>query len=154
MIEAVIFDYNRTLVQGEELPPKFYPDTLSVLGILKRRGIKMAVVSVGADPAKRLKEFEDLRLREHGIGIFKIVGPDDRKDLQSVLDELEVKATLCLVVGDRIKKEIVEGNKVGAITVWLQQGKFASEKPETFEEEPNYTINSLAELTQIIDTIT
>lgn len=153
MIEAVIFDYNRTLVQGEEFPPKFYPDTLSVLGILKQRGIKMAVVSVGADPTRRLTEFENLRLRELGIGIFKVVGPDDRKDLQPVLEELQIKATSCIVVGDRIKKEIVEGNKMGAITVWLQQGKFANEKPETFEEEPNYTIKALSELIPIIDAL-
>lgn len=152
MIEAVIFDYNRTLVQGDKIPPRFYPDTLLVLRTLKERGIKMAVISVGEIPAKRLSEFEQLKLGDY-ISVFKIVGKDDRKDLQPVLDELQVEAAACLVVGDRIRKEIVEGNKVGAITVWLKRGIFAIEEPKTSEEQPNYTISSLAQLIPILDSL-
>lgn len=154
MIEAVIFDYNRTLVQGDELPPKFFPETIPVLKNLQNRGIKMAVVSVGDDPRQRLQEFESLKLSDFGISIFKVVGKSERKDLQSVLDELQVEAKRCVVVGDRVKKEILEGNKIGATTVWLEQGKFANEKPETPDEEPDHLIKSLDHLIPIIDSLT
>lgn len=153
MIEAVIFDYNRTLVFGEERPPKFYPGTLEVLKTLKERGIKMAVVSVGEDPNPRLQEFEQLGLREY-ISIFRVVGKNDRKDLPPVLEELGVKAQTCLVVGDRVRKEIVEGNRIGAITVWLEQGEYAEkEKPQTVEEQPTYKIKNIEELFPIIDSL-
>lgn len=150
MKEAVIFDYNRTLVQGDQTPPKFFPDVPNVLNTLKNKGIKMAVVSVGENPSQRQQEFEQLELRDRGISVFKIVGQNDRKDLQSVLDELGVEGKNCVVVGDRVKKEIVEGNKVGATTVWLKQGKFTDEKPETLEEEPDFVIQTLVQLPPII----
>lgn len=149
MKEAVIFDYNRTLVQGEEIPPRFFPDTPTVLETLKDNNIKMAVVSVGENPTQRLQEFEDLKLSDY-VSVFKIVGKNDRKDLQPVLDDLQVEGSACVVVGDRVKKEIVEGNRVGATTVWIQQGKFAEEKPETPEEKPDFVIQSLLQLLPIV----
>ncbi|MBI2022407.1 HAD family hydrolase [Candidatus Daviesbacteria bacterium] len=154
MVEAVIFDYNRTLVQGEETPPKFFPETLGVLKTLKKRRIKLAVVSVGGDnPTARHQEFDQLGLRKY-ISVFKVVGKDERKDLQPILDELQVQASACVVVGDRVRKEIVEGNKVGAVTVWLEQGKFSEEeKPKTPEAQPKFTINNLSELIPIIDSL-
>lgn len=152
MKEAVIFDYNRTLVQGDDIPPKFYPEAPAVLKTLKDRGIKMAVVSVGEHLSQRQQEFEQLRLGDY-ISVFKIVGRDDRKDLQPILDALQVDAKSCVVVGDRIKKEITEGNKIGATTVWLRQGKFAEEMPETLEEEPTYTIGSLSQLIPLLDSL-
>lgn len=150
--EAVILDYNRTLVQGDESPPKFYPEAPAVLETLRSRGIRMAIVSVGEDPSQRQQEFEQLGLTAY-ISVFRIVGRGDRKDLQPVLDDLQVDGKDCVVVGDRIKKEIAEGNKIGAITIWLRQGKFADEVPETPEEEPTYTIGSLDQLIPILDSL-
>lgn len=150
--EAVIFDYNRTLVQGDEFPPQFYPEAPAVLESLRTKGIKMAIVSVSEDPTSRMQEFKKLGLPRY-ISVFKIVGKGDRKDLQPVLDELQVDPEHCVVVGDRIKKEIFEGNKVGATTIWLRQGKFSDEIPEIPEEEPTYTIYSLEELIPVFDSL-
>jgi|SRR3989344_1017156 len=153
-IKAVIFDYNRTLVEGEDTPSKLFPEVLNILQTLKERNIKMAVVSAGGDsPEKRYQEFEQLKLREHGISVFKVVSKGESKDLQPMLDEFKVTGDMCLVVGDRIKKEIIEGNKVGATTVWFKNGKFAEEGPETPEEEPDYTIKSLTELIPLLDSL-
>ncbi|MBI4079572.1 MAG: HAD family hydrolase [Candidatus Levybacteria bacterium] len=149
MKKAVIFDYNRTLVQGEQTPPRFFSETPSVLSTLKENGIKMAVVSVGENPAQRKQEFDQLGLGNY-ISVFRIVGKNDRKDLQPILDELQITADACVVVGDRVKKEIVEGNRIGATTVWLQKGKFAKEKPETPEEKPDFVINTLRQLLPIV----
>ncbi|MBI2021997.1 HAD hydrolase-like protein [Candidatus Daviesbacteria bacterium] len=152
MIEAVIFDYNRTLVQGDENPPRFFPETQPVLQLLKDRGLKMAVVSVGDNPQDRLEEFEFLHLDRY-FDVFDIVGPEGVKKFQHILEQLKVTAQRCVVVGDRVKSEILEGNRVGATTVWLQLGKFANEKPEGLEEEPKFTIKSLSELITIIDSL-
>ncbi len=149
-IEAVIFDYNRTLVQGEDTPPALFPETLPLLNALKARRIKMALVSVGEDQVLRRQEIDGLGLSPYFQAI-RIVGKNDRKDLQPVLNELGVEGKACIVVGDRIKKEIVEGNKVGAYTVWIRQGKFAEEKPKSPEEEPTHTINSLLEVLPLIN---
>lgn len=150
MIEAVIFDYNRTLVSGDEVPPQFFPDTPGVLANLKDRGIKMAVVSVSDEPDARRQEFELLQL-ESFISYFMIVGKNERKNLQPILDWLHVAAEACVVVGDRVKKEIAEGNMLGATTVWFQNGKFASEEPTNEIEIPDYVILTLSQLIQVID---
>lgn len=153
-IEAVIFDYNRTLVIGEGAPPQFFPETLEVLAACRARGIRMAVISVGVNPFERTREFELLKLGELGISVFKIVAPGEPKDLQPVLDKLRLSAQACVVVGDRVTKEILEGNRVGATTVWYRNGKFAQEQPRTLEEKPNFIIDSLKELIPIIDSLT
>jgi FMN phosphatase YigB (HAD superfamily) len=152
MVEAVIFDYNRTLVTGDESPPQLFPDTSYVLQLLRDRGIQMALVSVSDNPELRQHEFDQLELATY-ISYFMIVGKNDRKNLQPVLDWLQVSAEACIVVGDRVKKEITEGNTIGATTVWLQQGKFATELPNEENEYPDYIIQTLSQLINIIDII-
>ena len=154
MIEAVIFDYARTLVNIDAKPPQLYPGVEDMLKTLRARGLKMAFVSRGKDAEIRRKEFIQLGLEPY-FDYFETVGPDGTKDFRPLLEKLEVRGSSCVVFGDRVRSEIEQGNKIGATTIWLQEkgGKFANELHETDDQKPDYTIHSRNQFIQVLDSI-
>lgn len=56
-----------------------------------------------------------------------------------------------IFVGDRIRSELRVGNKLDATTIWVKQGKFSNELPENENDEPNYTVKTLRELSDILN---
>ncbi len=56
-----------------------------------------------------------------------------------------------LVVGDRIKREITIGNRLGMKTAWFKNGKFKDELPESKDEEPTYTLTKLEDVIQLLE---
>lgn len=153
MVKAIIFDYARTIADIDTNPPRLFAEAAEILEQLKRKGLRMALVSTGEDPDARTKEFEQLQLNRY-FDILDIVGPEGTKDFKHILEQLAVAAKSCLVVGDRIRSEIEQGNIVGATTVWLKQGKFSQELPENPLQQPDFIIKSLTELMPILQTPT
>lgn len=49
------------------------------------------------------------------------------------------------VIGDRVRSELEIGNKLGATTVWVKQGKFTDELPENEDQKPDFIILSLSD---------
>lgn len=153
-IQAVILDWNRTLVRGDDSPAVFYPDVPAALRDLKARKLAMGIVSAGGtNPAQRWREFVLLGLAELGVSEFQVVGPNEPKDLVPMFKKLGVKPEECIVAGDRISKEIEEGNKAGAVTVRIRRpgDKFSEDIPQNKDQEPDYTYNSLNGLAELID---
>jgi len=150
MIKAVIFDYAGTIY--DPYKGKLYPETVQVLEYLTKKGLKLALVSRSSDLEERLAEFKDFNLRKY-FQILEAVPVEKKKEFTHLLKELNVKAEECLVVGDRVKSEILEGNIISCKTAWILQGEFLDESPEGELEKPDYTINSLQELTHIVDKI-
>ncbi|MBI4981498.1 HAD hydrolase-like protein [Candidatus Woesearchaeota archaeon] len=65
------------------------------------------------------------------FSVVKTVEDDKtEEDFREVMRQINVKEEEILVVGDRIKKEIVIGNKIGLKTVWLKKGLYATELPK------------------------
>lgn len=153
MIEAVIFDYARTIANPDINPPVLYDDVLGILDQIKRKGIKMALLSRGQDESLRRAEIQRLGLTGY-FAVIDVVGQSAEKDFRPVIEQLNIDATKCIVVGDRVRQEIKYGNHVGATTVWLRRdgGKFTDEQPQASEEQPKFIIKSLNELTFLIDT--
>lgn len=142
-LKAVIFDYAGTIYNP--VTGQLYSQATNVLKVLTKKGIKLALVSRSFNLEERLEEFKHLNLRKY-FQILEAVPGENKKEFTHLLKELNVKAEECLVVGDRVKSEILEGNKIGAKTVWVLQGEFLDESPESELEKPDYTINSLDEL--------
>lgn len=147
MIRAVIFDYSNTLEDIET--GKLYPEVPSLLKDLKDKGLKLALVSRAPNLEERLEEFKQLNLKEY-FDVLDIVLAGKNKEFTAILEKLGVEAKDVMVVGDRVKSEILEGNKIGATTVWIKRGRFVMEEPENDLEKPNYAINSLEEILPII----
>ena len=78
-----------------------------------------------------------------------IKGDKEKTHFLHYIEKTELKPYELAVVGDRLKKEIKIGNKLGMKTIWFQSGKFASELPETEEEKPVHIITHLLEVLEI-----
>ena len=50
------------------------------------------------------------------------------------------------MVGDRLDNDIAPANKIGMKTVWIKQGYGGLSKPNSEEEQPDHTVDSLNEL--------
>lgn len=147
MIKAVIFDYSWTLYNPET--DSLYPGVIELLKKLHKSGYKLAVISKAGDISKRLDEMAGMGLSKY-FEVIEAVSIGQAKEFSSVLKKLGVKGKECLVVGDRIKSEISEGNKIGATTVWFKNGEFTFEEPKTELEKPDFIARDLNEILGII----
>lgn len=147
-IEAAIFDYGRTLHDPDT--DQLFPQVTSILEHLREHHVKLALVSRGQDVTQRRKDITRLGL-DNFFDVVDVVAQSSAKEFDKILERLNVVANRSVVIGDRIRSEIVEGNRVGAATIWFKQGKFRDEVPETLKETPNYTITSLDELLPVLN---
>lgn len=145
MTKLIIFDFNRTLYDPGSR--QLLPDTIGVLKKLKAQGRELRLLS-RAKPG-RLKLITALGLKK----IFKSIHLVEKKSplkLQEISRQSGCELKDCTIVGDRIKQEIVFGKQLGMRTVWLRNGKFATELPTTSAEEPDEKITSLEDLLQLL----
>ena len=54
-----------------------------------------------------------------------------------------------VMVGDRIDNDIIPAKKLGMKTVWIKQGFGKYYKPNSAEDKPDQTINTLNEVTDL-----
>lgn len=140
--DAVIFDFNRTIYDPKT--EKLMEGAVRLIHHLQKRKVKLALLTRTTDD-KRRQLIKSLGLDS----LFdEIVLTEEKKQEHhffSLTKKMDVAAERCVVLGDRVKSEIVIGNKLGMKTIWLRRGKFKKEIPEIPEEQPTYTINNLHE---------
>ena len=77
----------------------------------------------------------------------------DRKsadELRKYFDEKRLDPASSYMVGDRVRDEIVIGNRLGIQTVWVRIGKFSTEVPRDKTEMPMKTITVLTDLRLVL----
>ena len=77
------------------------------------------------------------------------VAKPDLRIFQIALARADCKPEEAVMVGDRIDNDIIPANKIGMTTVWIKQGFGSYAEPKTVEEQPDYIVNSLAEITEV-----
>ena len=126
-----------------------YPHVSEVLFELKRRGIKLAIVS----DAPRLKAW--IRLVSMKINhLFDVVITfDDTKEFKPntvpfklAFKKLKVKPSECLMVGDRPERDIEGAKKLGMLTCFAKYGN-----PKAKSSDADYEINDIKELLEIVE---
>ena len=140
--KAIIFDFNRTIYDPES--SKLMENATKVLQYCFK---KYDCFLVSFNENNRESLFDDLGIRKH----FKRIALVDKKEQRHFIDILENSHyEKIFVVGDRIKGEIKIGNELGYETIWLRNGKYFNEMPQSKLETPNHIINSLSELEKLI----
>ena len=137
----IIFDYNRTLFNPET--GNLYPNAFNVLSVLNK---DHELFLVSRNDPRRESMLVDL-----GISDFftkKVFVDTKTTTLFKDLVGLDEKV---LVIGDRIKGEVCIGNQCGYVTIWLKQGKFMNDFPETDEEQPDHIIEEINQLLEIVN---
>lgn len=143
-VKLIIFDWGWTLHNPET-------DTLfdGVDELISRLSKKylLAVVSLARSesPELRLRKIKESSI--HGYLKSVLVGGDDKDKLyEDLLTELKILPSETAVVDDRVVRGIAWGNRRGAKTIWLRNGKFKNELPNQATGEPNHTIASVQEI--------
>ena len=126
-----------------------YPNVGKVLYELKRKGIKLAIVS----DAPRLKAW--IRLVSMKINHYfdLVVTFDDtgeykpsNKPFMVVFDKLKLKPSECLMVGDWPERDIKGAKALGMLTCFARYGN-----PEIENSDADYEINDIKELLEIVE---
>ena len=84
----------------------------------------------------------DTKYREHDQGIFKLG-----------LDTIKKKSEQCIMIGDRLDKDILPANILGMTTIRFTNSKFRLQEPLSQYEIPKFTMNNLIELIKITSKI-
>ncbi len=98
---------------------------------------------------------EDMQREVNRLGVSKyfkeIVFAEGGKDPNTFAKYLTEPAKDTLLIGDRVRSELEIGNKLGSITIWVKQGKFAVEEPENEGQKPNYIVLSLVDCLKLLE---
>lgn len=165
MIRAVFFDLGDTLIVEESMPGKHLwegdsleklPHLDEVLAELKKRGYKLGVISNTVTSREEhvrmalrkidVEKYFDAVVTSVDVGCNK----PEKKVFLTALKKLKVKPEESVMVGDRVRTDILGGNRIGMKTILFRWNKRYPEKVESAEEKPSRTIKSLRKLPQIL----
>jgi putative hydrolase of the HAD superfamily len=165
VLKAVFFDLGDTLIVEQsdkhlgEAHFDAVPQAKETLVALKKRGFMVGVIanttiSREKDVRKTLRQLDleshiDFIVTSVDAGCEK---PDERI-FSIALRATGIKASEAIMVGDRVAKDIVGGNRIGMKTVLFKWNQRYPEVVTRQEEQPTYTIRSLGELQQALDQI-
>lgn len=132
---------------------KPYPEVVPTLLKLKAIGYKLGIISDGRavkqwDKLIRLgvQHFFDAVITSEEIGVEK---PDSRI-FETALEILNCKPEECIMIGDRLTKDIAGANKIGIISVRILKGKYANEQPVNPSMRPKFEIKNLSEIFEVL----
>lgn len=77
---------------------------------------------------------------------YKTTKPDPRYYLE-ILKNANMKPENCIMIGDRIDKDIYPANVINMKNIRIRTGIHKNQEPRVFIEIPNYTVESLSEIT-------
>jgi len=130
-----------------------YPKTIPTLLELKKK-YKLAIIS----DAPRINAW--MRIVELGIDDFFdviITAADVRKQknnaapFNAALKELKVKPEEAIMVGDRIKRDIITAKNLGIHTCYARYGRYAEEKPALRGKSgADFEIDEIGELIGVV----
>ena len=127
-----------------------YPDSKEVLQRLSQKYKIGIIANQDFGTEQRLTDFNvhqhiDLVIASAEEGVAK----PDLRIFQIALARADCKPEEAVMIGDRIDNDIIPANKIGMTTVWIKQGFGSYAEPKTVEEQSDYIVNSLAEITEV-----
>jgi len=126
-----------------------------LLNSLKEKKIRRILITSGITKRQN-KKIELLGLKPFFNEIFihdLERGPEKEDFFIESMNRFNLKPEEIVSVGDRIHSEIRLANKLGMNSVRLLHGRYSKMKPKNILEEPDYSINSIADLMQAINAL-
>ena len=127
-----------------------YPETENCLGELSKHYRIGIIANQNLGSEERLEKLGllkhiDLVIASAEEGVAK----PDLRVFQIALARADCKPEEAVMVGDRLDNDIIPANKIGMTTVWIKQGFGSYAEPKTVEEQPDYIVNNLVEITEL-----
>ena len=142
-IKRAVFDWKRTLYDLES--GELIRGTLELLNFLRIEKVPMILIGKGG---------EDMQAEVERLGVLvffeNTLFAEGKKDPEVFKKYLTPDPKETLFIGDRVRSELEIGNKLGATTIWIKQGKFSEELPENELQKPTYTTVSLPACLELI----
>lgn len=145
-MNTIIFDWKRTLYDPDKRV--LINGALNLLEALKNKNIPMVLIGKGSEDMS--EEVKRLGVEKYFKQIVFAQGDKDPEVFKAHISKKDPKKTT--LIGDRVKSELMIGKGLGVTTIWIKQGKFASELPENKDEEPDYTVSSLIDCLNLLKT--
>ncbi len=129
-----------------------YPETENCLSELSKHYRIGIIANQNLGSEERLEKLGllkhiDLVIASAEEGVAK----PDLRIFQLALDRANCKPEEAIMVGDRIDNDIIPANKIGMTTVWIKQGFGRYAELKEIEEHPDYTINNLNDLLNLLE---
>ena len=96
------------------------------------------------------REVDRLKVKDY---FSQIIFKEGVKDPSIYQEFMTKNPQETVFIGDRVRSELAVGNKLGAITIWLKQGKFSEEGPENESQKPTYTADTLLEVKNLLESV-
>lgn len=148
MINLVIFDWKRTLYDPDNRV--LIDGARELLNFLESKNIPMVLIGKGGEDMQQ--EVDRLEVVSYFKQIVFAQGNKDPNIFAKYISKDEPKDTV--LIGDRVRSELEIGNKLGATTIWVKQGKFADELSENKDQKSDYEVTSLNGCLKLLKTLT
>ncbi|MFL6313637.1 MAG: HAD family hydrolase [Terriglobales bacterium] len=130
-----------------------FPGSLPLLRFLAKRSVRNFIVSFGEPKVQRAK-VKALGLdREPSVEKIYFADRNNVLTKEAAFRKIQKRTRLrsdeILIVGDRPAREIRAGKELGMHTVRIRHGEFKSQEPIGPEEEPDYVIQDICELSEL-----
>ena len=129
-----------------------YPETENCLSELSKHYRIGIIANQNLGSEERLEKLGllkhiDLVIASAEEGVAK----PDLRIFQIALDRANCKPEEAIMVGDRIDNDIIPANKIGMTTMWIKHGFGGYAELKEIEERPDYTINNLNDLLNLLE---
>jgi len=94
------------------------------------------------------RKFEQRTVQKYFDGVKFVDGEKDPEYYKSHIDTSNPSRTI--VIGDRARSELAAGKSLNATTIWVRQGRYADELPESEQFAPDHQVQSLIRLRNLL----
>jgi putative hydrolase of the HAD superfamily len=136
--------------------PALFKDSKKTLQTLKKRGAVLILSSEGDKEriSRILNHYLMKRLFDHIMdGAKSVEQLKEAKNVGTIIlkNRHSTAAPKTVVVGDLLDRDILFGNKIGAITIYRPGGYKGRQTPQSKDEIPDYEIYEFREIIDILD---
>ena len=151
-VKAFLDVYLRTFYTISASETKPFPNVASTLETLSQKA-KLAVITMRFVPGNAIiSELEQFHLNKYFTHVVTALDTHKPKPSPEALIKavaaMDVQMCDCIIVGDSVV-DVKAGKAAGAKTVAVLSGLYS--RAELMEAEPNFIINDIAELTDLVD---
>lgn len=128
-----------------------YPQAAQCLAGLHRKYKIGIIANQNPGTAKRmeaygLSQYLSLIVASAEEGVEK----PDLRIFERALERAGCPPEAAVMIGDRLDNDIAPAKRAGLRTIWIRQGFGGMAVPSTQEETPNYCVNTLGELLELL----
>jgi putative hydrolase of the HAD superfamily len=147
LTEGFAHEFADRFHEHREAQAQFFPDAIETIDELKRRGVKLVLITNGAAAPQRAKiekfdllhRFDHVQIEgEHGFG------KPEPEAYAHAMKAVGVTAEECWIVGDNLEWEVAAPQKMGLYAVWHDH--LGDGLPPDTGIRPDRIIRSLSEL--------